>query len=216
MILAAGRGKRMGALTESTPKPLLKVAGKYLIEYAIESLKRGGIGDIVINVCHHGEQIMKTIGDGKRYGVNITYSQEIELLETGGGILKALPWLGDEPFVVTSCDIITDYPFQQLPRLTDALGHVVMVTNPVYHPNGDFGLQQGRLNLTTKPFFTFANISVFSPAFFAGSDQGYFRLTKLLMPAVENSQLTGEHYQGLWYNVGTPEDLAEANQHLSA
>lgn len=212
MILAAGRGERMGALTQQTPKPLLRVNGKYLIEYPIALLKRAGFTDIVINLAYHGEQIKTALGDGKRYGVSICYSEEKTRLETGGGILQALPLLGNEPFLVLSSDVITDYPLEQLPRDPDGLAHLVMVKNPSYHPQGDFGLHEGRLSMQAKPTLTFGNISVFRPALFADCQPGHFRLTKLFIPAILKGQMTGELYQGLWYNVGTPQDLTEVNE----
>lgn len=215
MILAAGRGERMGELTKHTPKPLLRVANKYLIEYAIDSLVRADIRDIVINVSYHAEQIKQALGDGKRYGVNITYLTETERLETGGGIFNALPYLGTDPFVLLSSDVITDYPLRQLPYNPKGLAHLVMVTNPSYHPKGDFGITNNYLDLNAKPSFTFGNVSILRPELFADCEPGHFRLTKLLIPAIENKQMTGEHYQGFWYNIGTPEDLAEINSILS-
>ena len=134
MIFAAGRGERMRKLTELLPKPLLHVAGHYLIEYAICNLKRAGIREIVINVSYRGEQIKDALGNGERYGVNIVYSEEKERLETGGGIVQALPLLGDEPFVVMSSDIITDFPLQNLLHYSNSLAHLIMVPNPPYHP----------------------------------------------------------------------------------
>ncbi len=211
MILAAGRGERMGSLTANAPKPLLYVAGKYLIEYAIFSLVKAGIKEIVINVSYQAEQIKTALGDGKRYGVTIFYSEEKERLETGGGIFHALPLLGEEPFIVLSSDIITDYPLHQLPQQPEGLAHLVMVDNPPYHPEGDFGLREGRLVMNVQPTFTFGNISIFRPEFFKNCEPGHFRLTTLLIPAVLANQITGEHYRGAWYNVGTPSDLQEVN-----
>ena len=146
MILAAGRGKRMGALTQHTPKPLLKMGDNYLIEYSIANLVRAGIKNIVINISYQGEQIKTALGDGKRYGAAISYSEEAERLETGGGIFNALPLLGNEPFLVVSSDIITDYALTTLPKQPDGLAHLVLVSNPVYHPDGDFGLANGRVD----------------------------------------------------------------------
>lgn len=215
MILAAGRGERMGELTKHTPKPLLRVGKHYLIEYSILNFVRAGIRDIVINISYQAELIKQALGTGERYGAKLYYSEEPERLETGGGIFNALPLLGSEPFIVVSCDIVTDYPLQQLPKQPDSLAHLVMVTNPSYHPKGDFGLRaDGRLDLELKPTYTFGNICVFKPALFAGCEAGHFRLTKLLIPAILNHQLSGEHYEGLWYNVGTPDDLAEVNRHV--
>lgn len=207
MILAAGRGERMKALTQHTPKSLLRVQGSYLIEFAIDALKRAGILDIVINISYLGEQIKQVLGDGKQYGVSIIYSEEVERLETGGGILKALPLLGEKPFVVMSSDIITDYPLHQLPKQLAGLGHLVMVDNPLFHPKGDFGLYEGYLTLDHQPALTYANIAVLHPHLFAGCASRYFRLVELLVPAIKKRQLTGEYYQGKWHNIGEPADL---------
>lgn len=207
MILAAGRGERMGELTKNTPKPLLRAKGKYLIEYSIDSLKQAGIREIVINISYRADQIKAALGNGEKYGVKIFYSEEEERLETGGGICKALPLLGHQPFIVMSSDIITDYPLNQFPENPHSLAHLMMVTNPHFHPNGDFGLTGGRIDLAAKPTLTFASVGVYKPDLFNGCEPGFFRLTKLLLPAIENGCVTGEHYEGKWHNIGTPHDL---------
>ena len=213
MILAAGRGERMGDLTQSVPKPLLPVAGHYLIEYAIAQLKRAGITEIVINLSHLADKIQAALGDGSRYGVTLFYSVEQERLETGGGILNALPLLGAEPFVLLSADVICDYPLAQLPLKTlRGLAHLIVVPNPSYHPRGDFGLEDGYLNLTSTSTYTFGNISVIHPDLFANAKPGHFRLTQLLLPATANQQITGELYTGQWFNIGTQEDLTKVNE----
>lgn len=213
MILAAGRGERMKALTDKTPKPLLRVGGnKYLIEYAIENIKRAGIDEIVVNISWHAEAIRKALGDGKQYGVTLVYSEEPERLETGGGITKALPLLGREPFLVVSADIITDYPIKQLPQQPQGLAHLVLVDNPPFHPHGDFGLNGKQVDVLSAPAYTFANIGVYRPELFDGCVADVFPLSKLLFPAIRKQQITGEYYKGVWYNVGTPEDLQHAQQ----
>jgi MurNAc alpha-1-phosphate uridylyltransferase len=209
MILAAGRGERMGELTANTPKPLLRVDGRHLIEYAIASIKNAGIKEIVINVSWHGDQIKATLRDGSQYGVNIKYSEEAERLETGGGILQALPLLGDQPFLVMSSDIMTDYPLHELPQNIAGLAHIVMVNNPSYHPRGDYGLNDGNVVLNASETFTHANIGIYSPALFANCTPGHFRLTHVLNPAIDAGKVTGEHYQGLWRNIGTKADIGE-------
>src|SRR5579872_5443509 len=141
MILAAGKGERMGELTRHTSKALLKVQGRYLIEYSLMSLVRAGFTEIVINVCHFAQQIKDALGHGERYGVSIQYSDEVEALESGGGIFKALPLLGDNPFLVLSCDVICHYSLKQLPTNMDHLAHLVLVNNPDFHPRGDFCLK---------------------------------------------------------------------------
>ncbi|OGT56706.1 MAG: hypothetical protein A3F14_00990 [Gammaproteobacteria bacterium RIFCSPHIGHO2_12_FULL_43_28] len=207
MILAAGRGERMGVLTAKTPKPLLKVGQHYLIEYALSNLKRAGVIEIVINIAYHATLIKNALGDGRRYGLTIHYSEEENRLETGGGIFKALPLLGDEPFLVMSSDIITHYPLEKLPRQLTGLAHLVMIANPSYHPNGDFGLRDGIIDQSAKPTFTFANIGVYHPDLFSNCKPGYFPLKDVLLPAISDGRVTGEMYAGSWYNVGTPADL---------
>lgn len=211
MILAAGRGDRMRELTAHQPKPLLKMNDHYLIEYAIASLKRADIREIVINISYLGEQIKSALGDGKRYGVDIHYSEEKERLETGGGIFQALPWLGNAPFLAVSCDIIMDYPLQNLLLPQDKLAHLLLVDNPHYHPNGDFGLRDGIIDKNARPTYTFANAGVYHPDLFLGCSPGHFRLTQVLNPAIAKNQITGEVYRGVWHNIGTPEDLNSAN-----
>lgn len=207
MILAAGRGQRMRHLTDNTPKPLLRVKHQYLIEYAIAALVKAGIHEIVINVSYLGEQIKTALGNGSQYGVNICYSEEPEALETGGGIFQALPLLGEHPFVVLSSDIISEYPLQQLLQRPIKLAHLVLVDNPSYHPRGDFGLQDQCIHIDTEPRFTFGNIGIYRPELFASYSPGRFRLADVLKPAIEKQQVTGEHYVGVWHNVGCPEDL---------
>ena len=214
MILAAGRGQRMGVLTENTPKPLLSVAGRPLIEYSIMALKNAGIHDIVMNVSYLRDQIIETVGDGSRYGVSIHYSIEPEALETGGGVLQALPFFDNKPFIVISSDIITDFPLKNLPVLKDNLAHIVLVDNPSYHTTGDFHLEQQRVQLTGSPTFTFANIGVYHPDLFIGYQAGKFRLGDVLKKAIAQQQVTGEYFKGLWHNMGRPEDLALGTTHI--
>lgn len=212
LILAAGLGQRMGELTRDTPKPLLKVGNHYLIEYAISNLKRAGITEIVINVFYYGEKIKDILGNGERYGVNIIYSHEQARLEVGGGLVNALPLLGSEPFVAISSDVITDFPLAQLPNSPQGLAHLVLVDNPPFHPEGDFGLSQGKLSTSAKPKWNFAGIAVYRPELFAPHPVSLLPWGKIVMPAVEQNQVTGEYYKGIWYNIGTPEDLHSLNQ----
>ena len=211
IILAAGRGKRMREQTHCVPKPLLKVAGHYLIAYAIGLLKRAGIVEIVINIACYGDQIKEALGAGERYGVHIVYSEEAMPLETGGGILKALPLLGREPFVVISGDVITDFPLTHFLQHTQHLAHLLMVENPSYHLTGDFGLEEGVIKLVGATRYTYANISLIHPDLFLGRQAGIFPLREVLIPAISAGSVTGEIYRGLWHNVGTPEDLAYVN-----
>lgn len=214
MILAAGRGERMGELTLHTPKPLLKVAGQYLIAHAIQQLAQANVRDIVINVSYLGGQIQAALGDGADYGVRIQYSMEDERLETGGGIVKALPLLGEEPFIVLSADVISHYPLNTLPTEPVGLAHLVMVPNPTYHPEGDFALHNGLLQLDGANKLTFGNISVLRKELFAGCAVEKFPLSTLLKPAIANQQISGECYTGFWRNIGTPADISLSESHI--
>lgn len=207
MILAAGRGQRMGALTSTLPKPLLKVGGRYLIDYSIASLIKMGIEEIVINICYFGAEIKAALGDGSRYGVRFYFSEEDVALETGGGVLKALPLLGNEPFIVMSSDVVTDYPLQKLPKEPAQLAHLMLVDNPVFNPRGDFCLMGEKIYREDQNQFTFGNVGIYRPELFAECQPGRFGLGQLLIKAAMNCQVTGEHYSGFWHNVGTREDL---------
>lgn len=216
MILAAGRGERMRPLTDTTPKALLKAGGKYLIEYHLEALANAGIREVVINHAHLGAQFAPALGDGSHYGVDITYSPEGDSgLETGGGIFHALPLLGDAPFMVVNADVWTDYPFAQLPAQPAGLAHLVLVSNPPQHPEGDFALQGDTVLPEGMPRLTFSGIGVYRPALFAACHTGSFPLAPLLRAAMQQDQVSGEHYRGRWFDVGTPERLQQLDQLLS-
>lgn len=216
MILAAGRGERMGVLTQATPKPLIKVQGKYLIQYTIEQLVASGVTEIVINTSYLGEQIPLALGDGSQWGANIAYSHEPERLETGGGIVNALPLLGDKPFLVVSGDIISAYPFAKLKTVLNpnALAHLILVPNPSFKPQGDFGLVNGYLDLAATPRYTFGNIGVYHPVFFANCEPVFFPLNQLLRPAIAAKQITGEVFNDSWFNIGSPAELDTATELL--
>jgi MurNAc alpha-1-phosphate uridylyltransferase len=218
MILAAGRGERMRPLTDSTPKPLLRVAGKPLIRYHVEALARAGVRRLVINHAHLGEQIVDYLGDGGAWGVSISYSAEpTGALETGGGIFRALPLLGEGPFWVVNGDIWTDYPFTP-PRLAaDALAHLALVDNPVHHPRGDFMLaDSGWLQDADGDRLTYSGIGVYRPELFAGCTAGAFPLAPLLRRAMADGRVSGEYFAGRWTDVGTPERLRELDAQLTA
>lgn len=218
MILAAGRGKRMGELTQCLPKPLLPICGKPLIEYHIEQLAAAGVQDIVINLAYLGEMIEAHLGDGRRWQVNIRYSREYDYpqpLETGGGIIKALPLLGDEPFLVLSADIWAEFEYKQWLRKPKHLMHLCLVENPDYHPNGDFALDEGYISLYGNTMFTYANLGIFSPKCFAFQDVGVLKLSSLIKSASQDRHVTGELYTGAWFNVGTPNELRLCEQYVS-
>ncbi len=221
MILAAGRGERMRPLSERTPKPLLTVAGQPLIARHIERLAAAGVREVVINTAHLGEQFPAALGDGARWGLRIRYSHEGEqALETGGGILKALPLLGDEPFIAVSGDLWTDYDFARLRIGVDDLAHLVMVRNPGWHAAGDFGLDGDRIVEQGGERMTYANIAVYRPALFAdwrsaaAAEPGValepprFRLLPLYRAALRRGRVGGEAFDGRWHNLGTPAQLA--------
>ena len=215
MILAAGRGERMRPLTDHTPKPLLKVGGRALIEYHLCNLVQAGISDIVINHAHLGDQIEASLGDGRRFGARIRYSAEHEALETGGGIRQALPLLGEAPFIVINGDVWCDYPLTRLPHRPASLAHLVLVDNPPHHRQGDFMLEEGRVVASGEARLTFSGISVLDPALFTDHPVGPFPLAPLLKEAMARGEVSGEHYRGQWWDVGTPERLAALDRLLS-
>jgi MurNAc alpha-1-phosphate uridylyltransferase len=212
MILAAGRGERLRPITDNIPKPLVKVKGKSLIQYHVESLVAAGFTDLVINHAWHGEKIEQALGDGSQFGASIVYSAEGKALETGGGIFKALPLLGDEPFLVVNGDVFTDYPFSELVNQPSKLVHLVLVCNPPQHPKGDFALQGNLLQREGNDKQTFSGIGVYSPKLFKDCQSGRFPLAPLLFKAIEQSQATGEVYHGVWEDVGTVDRLQKLNE----
>lgn len=215
MILAAGRGERMRPHTDHTPKPLLKAGDRRLIEYHLAALVAAGITDIVINHGHFGEQIEHVIGDGGRYGARIRYSAEgPDPLETGGGILHALPLLGAAPFIVVNGDIWTEFPFARLRDPGRDLAYLVLTDNPAHHPHGDFGLAHGRVINDDARRLTFTGIAVYQPALFAHCRPGRFPLAPLLRETVAQDRVGGEHYRGAWLDIGTPQRLAELDARL--
>jgi MurNAc alpha-1-phosphate uridylyltransferase len=222
MILAAGRGERMRPLTDHTPKPLLVAGDQPLIVHLLRALVKAGFTRVVINLAHLGEQIATYLGDGSAYGVEFIYSRESQALETAGGIAHALPYLGGEPFVVVNGDIWTDYDFYALRRRglsAGQLAHLVLVENPPQHLQGDFCLGQvdtatgyGRVYDVDASRLTFSGIGCYHPALFAGvTAEVPARLAPVLRSAMQTDQVSGEKMQGRWFDVGTPERLAELN-----
>lgn len=217
LILAAGKGERMRPLTQTTPKPLLKVAGKALIEYQIEKLVAAGITHIVINQGWLGDQLPLALGDGQRYGASIYYSDEqqfAEPLETAGGIIQALPLLGDQPFAVVNGDVWTDYDYADLPRQITGLAHLVLIDNPPHNPDGDFALLSGKVLQAGDNRLTFSGIGLYAPQLFDGMPIERRPLAPILRNAMDQQQVTGEYYQGDWQDIGTPERLTALNQAL--
>jgi len=218
MILAAGKGERLRPLTLHTPKPLVQVGGVALIDYHLRGLAAAGITEVVINHAWLGQQIEDHLGDGSRFGLAISYSAESEPLETGGGILRALPLLGAAPFVLVNADIYCAYPFAALPRALNGVAHLVLVDNPEHHAGGDFSLQDGQISEAQagSPSLTYSGIAVLDPQLFVGCKAGAFALAPLLRRAMLAGQVSGEHFAGRWVDVGTLERLAEAERLLGA
>lgn len=220
MILAAGRGQRMRPLTDNLPKPMLQVGNRPLIEWHIEALKKAGFVDLVINHAWLGDKIEVYLGDGQMWGVNLQYSPEATALETAGGIRKALPMLGSQPFAVFNGDVFTDYPRAQMNDIIanwqpGQLAHLVLVPNPPHHPEGDFAIDANGVVQDTDggERFTFSGMGVYHPALFDGLESGQpEKLAPLLRKAMIEHRVRGEVYTGLWEDVGTPERLAKLNE----
>ena len=213
LIFAAGRGERMRPLTDATPKPLLQAGGRRLIEWHLESLARAGVRDVVINTSHLADQFPSALGDGARWGLHIAYSYEgSEPLETGGGMLRALPLLGGDPFVAVNGDIFTDFDFSTLPQNPPGLAHLVLVDNPEHHPRGDFALEHGMAY--DEPRLTFAGIGVYRPALLAGHAPGKFALAPILRAAMREQHISAEHFRGAWLDIGTVERLIAIDEQL--
>ncbi len=217
MILAAGKGERLRPLTLHTPKPLVQAGGVPLIEYHLRALNQAGFTELVINHAWLGQQIEDHLGDGSRFALRIQYSPEGEPLETGGGILRALPLLGDGPFLLVNGDIWTNYPFASLPQKLSGLAHLVLVNNPLHNAAGDFVLEAGKVRepQAGERGLTYSGIALLHPQLFAGCQDGAFKLAPLLRKAMAQGQVTGEHFTGRWVDVGTHERLAEVERLLA-
>lgn len=207
-------------MTDTLPKPLLKVGGTALIEYHLINLAQAGITEVVINHYHLGEKLEAALGNGSRYGVNIAYSRETVRLETAGGIVKALPLLGAEPFAVISADVWTDYDYADLKTVDGekTLARLVMVKNPPHHKSGDFALTgDGRLRLApegTDTGLTYSGISVMHPKLFANLPEQPLALRPVLDKAIAANQIAAQMHNGLWFDIGTPERLLELDTYL--
>lgn len=212
MILAAGRGERLRPLTDATPKPLLEVGECTLIERHLLALAQAGIHEVVINAAWRAGQLQAALGDGRDFGLRIRYSVEVPgALDTGGGVRAALPLLGAEPFVLLSADVFTDFDYAMLRRVRLSRGgvHLVLVGNPAHHPDGDFGLDHGRLT-PAEPRYTYAGIGVYSPALFTRMAEARFALSRVIRHALDEGRASGMYYDGAWLDVGRPSTLARA------
>lgn len=228
MIFAAGRGERMRPLTDVTAKPLLEVGGRRLIEWHLQKLAALGIRDVVINTSHLAAQFPQTLGDGSRWGLHIHYLDEGPVpLETGGGMLNALPSLGSDPFLLVNGDVWTDLDFAKLPEQPRGDAHLVLVDNPPHHADGDFALaDDGAVQAEGAARLTYAGIGVFRPGLFrnwraiVGKVDGVdlrpprFRLLPLLVDAMHRGAVSGQHHSGRWVDVGTPQRLGELDAGL--
>lgn len=207
MILAAGRGQRMMPLTQNTPKPLLKIKNKTLIEHRLDAFKKANITEVIINLSYLGEKIQQYLG-GNYQGINLTYSFEKEGgLETAGGIVKVLDFFDNQPFIVSNADIFCDYPLVNL-KLKQQLAHLILVKNPKHNPKGDFNLNKEILTLEKKR--TFSGIGIYNPLLFKKVIKNKkISLYQVLKPAIEQNLITGEIFKGNWQDIGTPERLRE-------
>ena len=213
MLLAAGRGERLRPITETVPKALVEVRGESLLERHLGGLREAGIETVVINLGWLGEQIVERVGSGSRFGLNVVYSPEgDDILETGGGIHRALPMLGTAPFLVVNADIYTDMPFPASELAAGDLGHLVLVPTPEHKSQGDFGLDEGRINNAADPDLTFSGVAVYRPEFFRDCEPGRFPLAPMLREAADANRLAGSIYTGMWRDVGTPERLDALNR----
>jgi N-acetyl-alpha-D-muramate 1-phosphate uridylyltransferase len=217
MLLAAGRGERMRPLTDALPKPLVEVGGRTLIAWHLAALARAGVREVVINLSWLGSQLRAALGDGRDFGVSISWSDEGPVpLETGGGIFRALPLLGAQPFLVVNADIWTDIDFGRLQLAPEAHAHLVLIPNPAHHPRGDFGLEGDRVVARESERLTYSGVGVYSREFFAGCTAGRFPLLPLLNRAIAADRVRGELHRGQWCDVGTAERLASLSAQLGA
>ena len=206
----------MGNLTQNCPKPLLKVKGRCLIDWHLIKLFEAGFKDVVINVAYLSKEIMEFVGDGSKWGLNISISEEEQALETAGGIKKAIKYLGDEPFTVINADIFSDYNYKNLKNRSlqkKSIGHLVLVNNPEHNLKGDFGIMDdGTLTMNSERSLTFSGIAIYDPKFFSELTEGNkIKLAPMLEIAINKKCIEGEFFEGAWSDVGTPERLNMIN-----
>jgi N-acetyl-alpha-D-muramate 1-phosphate uridylyltransferase len=213
MVLAAGRGERLRPLTDRLPKPLVDIGGEPLLGHQLRWLAAAGIREVVINLHHLGQQISDRFDDGGGYGIRITYSRETRLLETGGGIVNALPLLGKDPFVILNGDIFTDFPLAHLPPRLDpgVQGHLVVTPRPPYRERGDFDVSDGRVIGRGDPY-VYCGIAILDPGALAGRTAEPFSLREVFFDLLARQALTAQIHHGYWNDIGTPEQLAEVQQ----
>ena len=216
MVLAAGRGERLRPLTDTLPKPLVAVGGRPLIVWQLERLARAGVREVVINLSWLGAQLRAALGSGAAFGLTLHYSEEGPVpLETGGGIVHALPLLGPQPFLVVSADVWSEIDYAKLRLARGALAQLLLVPNPPHHPRGDFALAGELVTEDGAERFTYANVGLYTPEFFAGCPAGRFPLIEPLRRAIAARRVHGQLYRGPWHDVGTRERLEALNASLA-
>ena len=229
LIFAAGFGERMRPLTGHTPKPLLSVGGTPLIVWHLRKLAALGVDEVVINTSWLAAQFPQVLGDGSAFGLRLTYSYEGSTpLETGGGMLHALPLLGDAPFLLVNGDIWSDIDFATLDIAPDSLATLVLVDPPGYAARADFALtDEGKVSSTAMPTLTYAGIGLYRPALLhawehvigplpsAGEAPPRFPLAPILRAQMATGRIDGVHHRGRWTDVGTPQRLAELDAQLT-
>ena len=216
-LLAAGLGKRLFPLTVAKPKCLIEVGGKSLLLWNIEKLKASGIKDLVINLFHEGHQIENFFGDGSDFGVRIKYVSEKELLGTGGGVGNALTIIGNEPFILLSSDVWTDFNFSDLSLDSGILAHLVLVENPEDNPEGDMFLEGNKVNTEGRgKSLTFSGLALIDPKLFEEDKLENYELWKeVLLPASQKGLVTGELFCGDLININVQEDIERLDAYLA-
>lgn len=213
MMLAAGRGERLRPLTDSIPKALVEVRGERLLERHLKAMAEAGVTTVVINLGWLGEQIVERVGSGSKFGLQVIYSPEYDnVLETGGGIHRALPLLGKEPFWVVNADTYTDFQLHDLVLDESALGHLILVPTPDHRERGDFDLIDGLVRNDPNRELTYSGIALYRPELLAGQKAGRFSLVPLMREAADRGQLTGSVFEGVWEDIGTTNRLARLNE----
>lgn len=216
MLLAAGLGKRLRPITDKIPKPLVKIAGKPLIEYHLENLKSAGFKEVVINISHLGEMIEEHLGDGSRFDLTIKYSHEgAKPMETAGGIIHALPLLGDKPFLVLNADIWCDHSLSFANLTHGKLAHIVLVDNPAHNPDGDFAYEFGKIYNTGKNYLTFSGMGLYDPKLFKDFTTEKRVLAPILREAIDQDFVSAEYFTGKWFDIGTQKRLVNAETYIS-
>lgn len=217
MLLAAGLGERLRPLTNDTPKPLIQIAGKPLIAHHLEKLKHAGIAEIIINISYQGKKIKKYLGNGQNFGVDISYSDEGDTpLETAGGIIHALPLLGDDPFLVINSDIWYEHTLSFANLSGDKQAHLVLINNPPHNQSGDFVYELGKAFNSGENFLTFSGIGIYRPELFKNLPKKRLALSPILRNAIENELVSAEYFTGIWFDIGTPERLKQADDYVTS